>query len=69
MPMYEFQCVRCGNVVTVSLPVNARDTQSVWCRNEHCTPAVPGGVCRMQRQPSAPAFVVKGFNAKNGYST
>ena len=68
MPRYVFKCVRCGHEETVSLAWRHRDLVAIYCRATDCKPAVPGGQCRMERQPTAPNFSVTGFNAKNGYS-
>lgn len=69
MPLWDFKCQRCGAIKEVSAPSLAHvEEHSVWCDSPDCKPAIPGGVCRMVRQVSAPNFTVKGFNADNGYS-
>jgi hypothetical protein len=40
--------------------VEEADSVSHYCPNEQCTPAVPGGVCRLERQPAAPSIAFKG---------
>lgn len=59
MPQYDYQCLLCRQIrldVTVS---NWRDADG---RVELCG---CGGT--MVKQPSAPHFMVKGYNASNGY--
>lgn len=68
MPHYLFRCVMCGNEELVALPVNFRDSTSIYCESTNCKPTVPGGKCRMVRQPAAPNFTVSGYSAKNGYA-
>lgn len=61
MPRWDFRCVKCGTILTYSFgSVEEADSKSVYCPNELCRPAVPGGKCRMERQPSAPAVAFKG---------
>jgi putative FmdB family regulatory protein len=59
MPYYEYRCPDCREETTVQY-VSHKDVlptiECPWC----------GGT--MQKRISAPAFNVKGFNAKNGYS-
>ena len=69
MPTYDYRCPRCGARHTLHTSYAEAD------RQRYCGTVAPRdsnywGLCRgeLERQPSAPAFVVKGFNAKNGYS-
>jgi predicted nucleic acid-binding Zn ribbon protein len=64
MPNYDFKCCRCGAMKTVFRSIADADAISVWCDSPNCKPAIPGGVCRMERQPSAPAFKVVGGTPK-----
>ena len=69
MPQWEFKCVRCHAVRTERFPsVEVADSRAVWCENPNCNPVKPGGLCRMERQLSAPNFAINGFSARNGYS-
>lgn len=68
MPVYEFRCERCGRISNVSLSVDERDAHAIYCEHPDCRPVKPGGKCRMVRQPSAPRFVINGYNEANGYS-
>jgi putative FmdB family regulatory protein len=58
MPIYTFRCPACGREVDVIRAVPDRDLDE---------PCVCGSTGLMLRQPAAPAFTVKGFNAKTGY--
>lgn len=64
MPRFDFKCPACGLVrpdVWVSLyRLNQPRIDISPC--EQCS-------TRLERQPSAPAFVVKGYRASTGYST
>lgn len=66
MPLYEFECGVCGHRVTCMLSINERD------RAPDCTECANEGTqsywVRMTRRPGAPAFMVNGFSARNGYS-
>lgn len=69
MPLYDFKCERCCDVKTMYfLSFEDAERTSVWCDNPNCKPVVAGATCRMFRLPSAAAFTVKGYSAKNGYS-
>lgn len=66
MPLYDWKCPTCGRVF---------EKVVVWdYEANHATPDDPEAVMCMichvlcERLPAAPAFVVRGFNAKNGYS-
>jgi hypothetical protein len=64
MPRHDYQCPVCLRIAELS------DEREAWC---HCEcgffeGASPAACLKMERLPSAPAFTVKGFNAKNGYS-
>jgi predicted nucleic acid-binding Zn ribbon protein len=62
MPRFDFKCPTCRSIV-----------RDVWIS----TPPSPGQLHRtcshcgteLEKLPSAPNFVVKGYNAKNGYSS
>ncbi len=61
MPTWDYECQMCGNRVTRSSASWAdAEAESVWCESASCTPAIPGGVCRMRRLPSSANFVLKG---------
>ena len=62
MPVYEFKCEQdCGgNVFEVIVPYTQRMLNQ---KCPHC-----GGTAVWQQARTAPAFVVSGYNAKNGYS-
>ena len=65
MPLYDFKCPRCGALKTIYVQSVTSIPMHIWCEN------VDGGCSGLQqmvRQPSAPAFIVTGFSAKNGYS-
>lgn len=64
MPTYRFWCMICNAEREVVQPYNAAPPWCAACESEGAQPYP----VRMVRQPSAPAFSVKGFNAKNGYS-
>lgn len=60
MPLYEFECIRCGKVVEVKMTIQEHDKRkAILCEK-----------CRkpMKKVFSVSNFVVKGFNAKNLYS-
>lgn len=64
MPIYEYQCPRCGKVYEKMRAINDRNVL-VICVG--CSSAIDHGhVCRLLM--SAGAFSVKGFNAANNYS-
>lgn len=56
MPIFNFKCEQCGQIVERHVSASVKVEQCKKC----------GGVS--EKQPSAPSFVVKGFNALNGYS-
>ena len=56
LPMYNFRCGVCGHVFERLVPF---DTRIAHCPECH-EPA--------ERQPSAPAFTIGGWNAANGYA-
>jgi hypothetical protein len=69
VPTYDYICPLCGNHETRQLPVAERDATQLCGAYPACnTPYL--GLCRgiLERQASAPSFVVTGYNAKNGYS-
>ena len=53
MPLFEFECIRCGHRREVLMP-SAEESRTVYCDSPTCKPVVPGGKCRMVRVPSAP---------------
>lgn len=63
MPMYAFACEYCGTVAERLVPA---DQRVVVCG--HVDDAGHACPYTAQRLPSAPAFVVNGFSAKNRYS-
>lgn len=62
MPTYEYQCPVCGKVREEVVPIQRRDDVGLFCRHD-------GMLTFMPRKTSAPSFTVKGFNARNGYTT
>lgn len=59
MPFYDYKCPACDRTAEVFLVRIRPDDPLLRCANcDHV----------MERQPSAPAFAVKGFNAANGYA-
>lgn len=67
MPLYQYQCPRCGQRQQRLRP-HAEANDLVEC---YCISDAQLGDMRyvpMVRVPSAPHFVVNGYNAKNGYS-
>lgn len=60
MPLYDYQCIVCGqvrkDVLVSNWHVATQRLQQCACGGE------------MRRLPAAPNHVVNGFNAKNGYS-
>lgn len=59
MPFFDFACPNCNRVIEVFLVRNMPDAALPVCK--YCDVA-------MQRQPSAPSFAIKGYNAANGYA-
>lgn len=70
MPRWLYKCSQCGyEKDAIFRSLDEANEKSVWCDNPAgCTPTVPGGVCRMIRQASAPSFSIKGYSAANGYA-
>lgn len=68
MPTYDFRCVKCGHVREQRYQsYAAMQIATDWgCGEPSSTQKRCTGF--MERLPSAPAFTVTGFNAKNGYS-
>lgn len=62
MPLYEFRCDACGETMTRLLS----NWQAATAMEKEICPFCKEGVLR--KQPSAPAFTVGGWNAKNGYA-
>lgn len=65
MPRHDYKCPECGRVAEFDKPEYA------YC---YCicigVPGVDLAMCqKMERLPAAPNFTVKGYSAKNGYST
>jgi predicted nucleic acid-binding Zn ribbon protein len=62
MPRFDFQCLHPScKMVRVNVYVATADAAK-----PHITCATCGAL--MEKLPSAPNFVVNGYNAKNGYS-
>lgn len=59
MPLFDFKCPECGTVREVLM--NANSPALVICNHDTVHFA-------MTRQPCAPNFKVKGFNAATGYA-
>ena len=58
MPIYEYKCPECGKVVEqIDYRIPSRPT------------VCPVDAAFMVRIASAPAFVIKGFSEKNGYTS
>ena len=68
MPCYDYECPVCGNRLTLTVAHAVADEQ--MCCSLPPADATYWAICRgqLRRQPSAPNFSVKGFNARNGYS-
>ncbi len=62
IPLFDFVCANCKG--------EFKDVMVRSALHHHYSPACPkcGKIGSLQKQPSRSAFVVKGFNAKNGYS-
>ena len=68
MPVWDFICPRCRVIhMSYFTTYEASERAEVWCPNPNCQPKSLA-TCRMVKQVSAPAFIVKGFSAKNGYA-
>ncbi len=63
MPLFDFRCIKCGRDRKDVLVSNWRAANG----NNAVQRCECGG--EMRKQPAAPAHVVNGFNAKNGYSS
>lgn len=59
MPLYEFKCDECGTVI---------EFISTGASPAGFEPLCPDCGEPLRKVPSAPAFVVTGYNAKNGYA-
>lgn len=57
MPLYLFQCPKCGEVFELLRPLRESHDPIKHCGEEP-----------MKRLPTTASFTVGGFNAKNGYS-
>lgn len=62
MPRWDYKCPVCSKVSEIDYPGPVPNHRLIV----HCK-ACPGRP-EMERLPSAPSFVVKGYNSKNGYS-
>jgi predicted nucleic acid-binding Zn ribbon protein len=60
VPLYEFKCPKCGKVETFVYRSYENMMGSLHPCSEDMT--------EMERLPAAPAFVVHGFSARNGYA-
>lgn len=67
MPLYDFQCPRCGFTHEYLLSAGASEYYRPLCRMCWADDRVPGGI-EMERVPTAANFTVKGYSATNGYS-
>lgn len=56
MPNYDFKCPKCGHRFEQNVPA---ESKAVFCPRCHDV---------AKKQPSAPAFHIRGYSAKNGYS-
>lgn len=63
MPHYEYRCPDCAAEFTLTRPIAERDDLT-FCF--HCLG--DDWFVYLQRVPSAPNFVIGGYNTKNGYS-
>lgn len=61
MPLYDFKCPHCAQVRQDVIVPSWND--AVRTHMERCTCGA-----EMLKQLAAPAFVVNGYNAKNGYT-
>lgn len=74
MPIYEYQCNTCQRVEErfFGSHVEAAKYEAIpqACKPNPGSRATGLGRCtgKLLRKPSAPAFSIGGFNAKNGYS-
>jgi hypothetical protein len=60
---WDFKCPKCGRVKELTFrSVEDADAAKYLCDKDFCKNVVV-------RQPSAPNFKVKGFNAANGYTS
>ena len=59
MARYTYHCKVCGKQIVLVRPMAERDDPQVGC--------LCGG--QIERQPDAPEFTIRGFSAKNGYSS
>ena len=69
MPRYDYECPVCGCRSIRNVSWEFADDQV--CGAMPPADATYWALCRgtLIRQPAAPNFSVKGFNARNGYST
>jgi putative FmdB family regulatory protein len=63
MPRYDFKCPRCG--------VERHDVVVSFAELEHTDTTAPCERCgaKLERMPGRFSFVIKGYNATNGYSS
>jgi len=61
MPRFDYYCPACDTTYPDLWVSTADVTKDRFCPNEDC------GLV-LDRLPAAPAFSVRGYNAKNGYS-
>lgn len=66
VPIFDYSCPVCKVTVEVFHPTHEAAKLPAYC--PYCTRVNDGDVV-MERLPSAPAFYVEGFSAKNGYSS
>jgi putative FmdB family regulatory protein len=60
MPIWTFRCRDCGATTDLRFPTYDASVKNASC--PHCYSQ------DVERIPSAPGFVINGYNAKNGYS-
>lgn len=66
MPRWDYECECCGIVMERSFPSLEEAPDEIDCNECYYEPDPPA---KMKRLPPKGAFIVAGFNAKNGYSS
>jgi predicted nucleic acid-binding Zn ribbon protein len=69
MPRYDFKCATCGFTASNWRHCFDHEEEDAMVHEFKPAPVAPcecGGA--REKQPSAPNFVINGYNAKNGYS-
>ena len=62
MPTYDYYCPGCGQTLERQVDYDLRDEKTSYCSKA-------GETVLLKRLPAAPNFTVKGYAARNGYST